>query len=126
MKALALTYIIPATPERVMDALCDEEKISVWSGKPAEMNAFDGGTFSLWQGSIYGENIEITASRIVQSWQLEEWNEPSRVTINLKADNRGTEIEIIHENIPDRSYTPVEKGWLNFYITPLMQSLQSA
>ena len=63
------TIDITADPEEVFTALTNPFQIELWSGYPAEMKAEEGFVFSLWEGDICGENLEVKPNHLlVQEW----------------------------------------------------------
>jgi len=120
-------YIIRAKPDRVFDYLTHPLKIERWSGSSAEMDVKEGSTFSLWEGSIHGINRKISRSQIVQDWKEKTWKDYSRVTMNLTAGDKKeiTELELIHENIPEASVDSINQGWDEYYFNPLIDLVEN-
>lgn len=119
MKALLKEYHIDAPKNKVFEALTTEEMIQAWLGDEAEMNCQPGGEFSLWGGTVFGENIEIGPDRIVQNWQERSWDKPSKVVITLKEKGDTTVLQVLHNGIPDKSFHFIETGWDDDYLRPL-------
>jgi len=121
MKDYKKHFIIPAPPEEVYAALTNPATIQLWSGEPAEMSATPGEEFSLWEGSIVGQNLEFEEGRkIVQEWYFGEQEEASIVTIILHPDKKGTSAELKHTNIPDEAYQDIVQGWQEAYFGALI------
>jgi activator of HSP90 ATPase len=112
-------YRIAAPPGVVFDALTDTAHVRGWSGDEAKMNGQTGSRFSLWNGSIFGINIEVTPKRIIQDWKENTWDKFSKVTIYLHEKDDHTELELIHEQIPDGSVASIDNGWDDYYLRPL-------
>ncbi len=125
MKTFKKSYTINAPLEEVYEALVEPEIIKEWSGAEADMDIKPNGTFSLWGGSIHGVNLYITKNQIIQDWKEDIWEEYTRVTFNLSEKNGGTNVEVIHELIPDRGFVSIVKGWDDYYMGPLKQLLES-
>lgn len=120
MKDFKKHFIIPAPPEEVYAALTNPATIQLWSGEPAEMSTTPGDEFSLWEGSIVGQNLEFEeGKKIVQEWYFGEQEEPSIVTIILHPDKKGTSAELKHTNIPDEAYQDIIQGWQEAYFGAL-------
>ena len=79
MRNLVKKYEIHARKEKVFEALTEPLNILQWSGDEVVMNINDGGRFSLWGGSIQGENLEVSGSKIVQKWKEKNWDNYSSV-----------------------------------------------
>lgn len=121
MKDFKKHFIIPAPPEEVYAALTNPATIQLWSGEPAEMSTTPGSEFSLWEGSIVGQNLEFEEGRkIVQEWYFGEQEELSIVTIILHPDKKGTSAELKHTNIPDEAYQDIVQGWQEAYFGALV------
>jgi activator of HSP90 ATPase len=121
MKDYKKHFIIPAPPEEVYAALTNPATIQLWSGEPAEMSTTPGEEFSLWEGSIVGQNLEFEEGRkIVQEWYFGEQEDPSIVTIILHPDKKGTSAELKHTNIPDEAYQDIIQGWQEAYFGALI------
>ena len=119
MKDFKKYFIIPAPPEEVYIALTNPATIQLWTGEPAEMSTEPGTEFSLWEGSIVGQNLEFEeGKKIVQQWYFDQ-DEPSIVTFKLHEHKDGTSLEIRHTNIPDDEYEDVVEGWNGTYIRSL-------
>ena len=117
MKDFKKYFVIPAEPEEVFYALTNPFTIELWSGYPAIMNTEVGTEFSLWEGDITGKNIEIiTNKKIVQEWYFGDQTEKSIVTIKIFENKKGTQVEVIHDNIPDEDYENIVEGWNESYV----------
>lgn len=121
MKDYKKYFHIPASPEEVYLALTQEMTVSLWTGAAAEMNSVPGGEFSMWDGSIVGQFLELEPStKIVQEWFFGEQEAPSIVTMKLHPDKKGTSLELKHTNIPDEDYEDMVEGWEDPYIASLI------
>ena len=108
MPTIEKTYEMNATPEEVFNALINPDLIQTWSGDEAKMNAKVGGTFSLWGGQMFGINLEIVKNkRLVQQWSYSNWKEPSKVTFTIKVVEKKTIINLLHEDVPEKSVNSI-------------------
>ena len=122
MKNYKKYYIIPAPPEEVYRALTVPTTILLWSGEEAVMSTVPGSEFSLWAGSILGQNVEfIENKKIVQEWYFGDQEEASIVTIILHEDKGRTSAELRHTNIPDKDYADFVEGWDESYFGALQE-----
>lgn len=116
MKNFKKYFIIPATPEDVFAALTNTFTIELWTGYKAIMDDQPGTEFSLWDGDITGRNLEVIKDKkLVQEWYFGDQVEKSLVTIKLFENKKGTQVELIHTNIPDEDYENITEGWINYY-----------
>jgi uncharacterized protein YndB with AHSA1/START domain len=129
MKTIKQTYFIKAPIAEVWQVLVDAHTIEQWGGGPAKMDDKIGTKFSLWGGSIWGQNLEVVPSKkLVQDWYSDEepkWRKPSRATFTLSEENGSTKLELVHENVPDENASDIAQGWKDFYLGPLKKYLES-
>lgn len=122
MKDFKKYYVINAPPDQVYLALTNEATFQLWSGDKADIQAFPGGEFSLWEGSIVGKFLELEPSaKIVQQWYFGDQLEDSIVTIKLHPHAQGTSAEVRHTNIPDDDYEDIVEGWNEVYFASLQE-----
>ena len=111
--------IINAIPEEVYDALMDPKKHAAFTGDEASGSSEVGGEFIAWGGYITAKNIELErGKRIVQEWSTSEWPEgypPSRLEIGLKANPEGTELVMMHSQVPEEQADDYDQGWHEHY-----------
>jgi len=132
MTSLTLVRRIRARPSIVFDALTTPDGIAQWWGPDAgpvllaETDVRIGGRFRvrfrMLDGTEHestGEYLEVVESkRLVMSWQWtsggepEEDGEESRIEIDLKSTDTGTEITFTHARLrTEASRVSHERGW---------------
>jgi len=125
VKTINQRVIIPATPSEVYDAFIDAEKHSAFTGSKATCDPRVGGKFTAWDGYISGKNLKLEKGmRIVQEWVTTEWPEkypPSRLELIFKKVEKGTEILMIHSEVPAEQADEIAQGWIDFYWEPLKE-----
>lgn len=122
MKKIRQQFKINASVETVYRALTDPILIEQWSEAKALMNDYIGGRFSLFNGYIVGQNLEVKPNaRISQNWRLKNWTDLSHVQLELKRDGKGTIVDLLHDNIPDTDYVNVQQGWNRSYLGKLQR-----
>lgn len=125
MKTLHQTYEINASIEKVWDALVNPKQIDKWGGGVAKMSEEVGFEFELWDGEIYGKNIEVIKNKkLVQEWYSGIWDKPSIVTFILKQTGSKTTVDLKHIDIPDNEARDVEDGWQDYYMNPLKELVE--
>lgn len=117
-------YQIKTDIKKVFRALTDPIEIEQWSGSEAIMENFEGGSFSLWGGSILGINKEISENEIHQLWKESTWNDYSNVEFHLGEEEGQTILKLEHSNIPNSSIEDIDKGWDEYYLKPLKLYLE--
>ena len=125
-KTIKKVYNISATIDQVWNALVDPITIDRWGGGPSKMNNVVGSDFELWNGDIFGRNIEVIPKRkLVQEWFGGDWPKASIVTFKLKEDENGTILELEHVEVPDDEIDDIDQGWDDYYIGPLKKMLEN-
>lgn len=126
MKAIRQTYRIKASIEEVWKALTDTKYIDGWGGGPAKMSNKVDSNFSLWDGDIYGKNIEVIPNKkLVQEWFSGKWSKPSIAIFSLTTDGKTSTIDFVHENVPEEELKDIEQGWKDYYLGPLKDYLEN-
>jgi activator of HSP90 ATPase len=76
-------------------------------------------------GVCYGAG---DGKRVVQEWTTTDWVEgygPSRLELTFKEVPRGTEISMVHSNVPKEQADEIAEGWVEFYWNPLKEYFSS-
>jgi activator of HSP90 ATPase len=127
MKATTIKQktLIPATPDEVYDAFMEAKKHSAFTGSKATSDPKVGGEFTAWDGYISGRNLELVkGKKIVQEWSTTDWPDkfpPSRLELTFKEAKGGTEISMIHSNVPAEQADDLAEGWNEFYWKPIKE-----
>lgn len=117
-------FVENANPEEIYDILMDSKKHAKLVNSPAKISKEVNGKFEIYDGYIEGKNIELEPNKkIVQLWRGDEdcWPEDhySTLTITLEKIDKGTQIILVQEKVPEECYENFEKGWRDFYWEPL-------
>jgi len=124
-KTIRQEELIPAEPIEVYEALLDAEKHSEFTGSKATSNSKVGSKFTAWDGYISGKNLKLEkGKRIVQEWKTTEWPagcEPSIVEFTFKKAKKGTELTMVHSNVPAEQADSYQQGWIDSYWEPLKE-----
>jgi uncharacterized protein YndB with AHSA1/START domain len=123
LETVRVTAVLPASPERVYAAWLDSEEHSRMTGARAVVDPAVGGQHSAWDGYISGRNVELEpARRIVQTWRSTDFplgSGDSRLEVHLREADGGTEITVIHAQIPEGQGAQYEQGWNDHYFAPM-------
>jgi activator of HSP90 ATPase len=110
-------------PQQIYDAFLDGKKHSQMTGGKATADAHVGGKFTAWDGYISGTNLELDPGRkIVQTWETTGWPkgaEPSRLEWTFVEKDGGTEVTMVHSNVPAEQADSYRGGWVDYYWTPM-------
>jgi activator of HSP90 ATPase len=117
--------IIPAAPKEVYEAYVDAKKHSKFTGSKATGKAVTGGKFTAWDGYIFGKNLELEeGKRLVQEWTTTDWLKgypPSKLELTFREVPGGTEILMVHSNVPKEQADEIADGWTEFYWNPMKE-----
>lgn len=117
MPTIEQTYEMNATPEQVFDALVNPNIIQNWSEDEVKMSAEVGAAFSLWGGQMFGTNLEVVKNKkLVQEWCYDQWEKPSKVTFTIKVKDKKTIVDLLHEDVPEKSVNSIADGWDAYYL----------
>ena len=122
---LKQTIIVPADPEEVYEAFVNAKIHSEFTGSKATGKPVVGAKFTAWDGYIFGKNLELEkGKRILQEWKTTDWPEgysSSKFELKFKKVKNGTEITMIHSDIPQKQKEELAEGWEEFYWKPLKE-----
>ncbi len=125
VKTIKQTATIPAKPAAVYDALLNAKKHAAFTGSRATCDARVGGSFTAYDGYIWGKNLELEKGRrIVQEWQTTEWPQdasPSIVEFTLEEAGPGTKLTMVHSRVPAEQAEDYRQGWIDYYWDPLKE-----
>ena len=124
-KIILQKTLLPASPAEVYDAYTDPKKHSEFTGSKATGKPVVGGKFTAWDGYIFGKYLELEeGSCVVQEWMTTDWVEgypPSRLELTFKQVADGTEVSMVHANVPAEQEEELRQGWADFYWEPLKE-----
>ena len=125
MEIIKQTYQIKAPLKEVWRAFTDVEIIKEWGAGPAIMDEKVGTEFKLWDGDIWGTNIEVEQGRkLVQEWYGGNCDKTSVVTFIFSTKLDTTIIELTHTGVPSNEVKSFEEGWEDHYIGPMKDFLE--
>ena len=111
--------VIPAAPEEVYDAFIDPKKHAAFTGAEATGEPQVGCEFTAWDGYITGKNLELEkGKRIVQEWSTSEWPDgypPSKLELTFRKVEGGTELTMMHSDVPEAQAEDYRQGWIDNY-----------
>jgi activator of HSP90 ATPase len=113
---------LPASPQRIYNALLDSKQFAAFSGQPAQIDPKPGGAFSMFGGLIEGRNLELVPNqRIVQGWRPASWESGiySIVKFELKPQGSDTTVVLDHSSFPLGNFDHLTEGWYSHYWEPL-------
>ena len=124
-KTIKQSVFLTAKPAEVYDAILQAKKHSAFTGSKATCAPRVGGRFSAYDGYIWGKNLDLVKDqKIVQEWQTTEWppgTPPSIVELNLRGHQGGTELTMVHCEVPADQAESYRQGWIDYYWEPLKE-----
>ena len=119
------TIFIKASPNEVYDALLNARKHTAFTGSQATTSAKVGAEFTAWDGYILGKNLALVrGQKIVQEWETTEWPEGyprSRLEFTLTPRKEGTQLKMVHSQVPAEQVEEYRTGWHTAYWGPLKE-----
>lgn len=105
-------------PNEIYNVLTQLELLRAFTNAPAQVNSSVGGKFSLFDGQISGEFVELVPDKkIVEKWRFRTWPEGhhSTVTIELKDEGDSTNLTLNQIGIPSIEFDKTVDGWQRYY-----------
>lgn len=116
---------VHAHPMEVYKAFVDAKIHSTFTGSKATGKAKVGGKFTAWDGYISGKFMELQKGKgVVQEWITTDFPEgypPSRLDLTFVEVEGGTEILMVHSDVPAEQVQELKEGWDEFYWRPLKE-----
>ncbi len=127
MKTIKQTNTFNVPPEELYNWFMDSKKHSEFTGSKAVIGKKVGDKFTAWDGYIEGKNVKLVPGKlIVQSWRGDDWEDGvySEATFKFAPAAEGkTKLEFIQTGVPDEHYDDIKQGWVDYYWTPLKETL---
>ena len=118
---------ISATPQRIFEALTDENQFAEFTSAPAEIDLVPGGQFSCFGGMITGIIIEaIPGIRLVQAWRVGDWDEGIYSIVKFEfevVNDSETKLVFDHAGFPEEDRDHIAEGWHERYWKPMKNYL---
>jgi uncharacterized protein YndB with AHSA1/START domain len=123
LESFRVSTVLPVSARRLYDAWLDAEEHAGFTGGAASVEARVGGKHTAWDGYIEGKILDLVdGERIVQSWRTAEFPRgapDSRIEVLLREVETGTEIAIVHIDIPEGQGARYQSGWVEHYFDPM-------
>jgi activator of HSP90 ATPase len=124
LTAITQKIIIPkVSPKQVYEVYVDPRKHSEFTESKATGKQVVGGRFTAWDKYISGKFVELEeGKRVVQEWTSTDFPEgypPSKLELTFREVPKGTEITMVHSNVPKEIADDAADGWTEFYWQPM-------
>ena len=122
--------VIPkVSPKDVYEAYVDPKKHSEFTDSKATGKPVVGGKFTAWDGYIFGKYLELDdGKRVVQEWSSTDFPKgygPSKLELCFNKVPDGTELVMVHSNVPAEQADSYRQGWIDFYFKPMKEYFAS-
>jgi activator of HSP90 ATPase len=132
VRTIKMTEKFICRPEDVYEAYTTAQRIMAFTQSPATFEAGPNGKFSMFDGSVHGENVELVpGEKIVQKWRFGNWEDGvySTVTMTFKQPEPGnTILTLVQTGIPAEDkfgnhnvIDQTENGWKNLIFGRIRQ-----
>ncbi len=124
VKTITQKVTIPkVTPNQVYHAYTDPKLHSKFTESKSTGKPVVGGKFTAWDGYIYGKFLELEeGKRVVQEWTSTDFPDgypPSKLELTFREAPKGTEIVMVHSEVPKEIADDAANGWVEFYWEPM-------
>ena len=125
MEKIIVSVDLPVKNDVLFHAWLDSAEHSAFTGSEAVIDPIVGGSYSAWEGYIWGKTLEMESpTRIVQSWRTTEFSDAdsdSNLEVLLEPTSKGTRLTIHHTGIPDGQGDMYREGWEEYYFRPMLE-----
>jgi uncharacterized protein YndB with AHSA1/START domain len=115
---------LPVTAQEVFTAWLDSQAHSQFTGSTAVIDPAAGGSFTAWDGYIWGTTLEIEQyTRILQAWRTVDFPEASPdslLEIRFTDQLGGMRLDLLPTQRPDGQGQEYAQGWQDSYFTPML------
>lgn len=91
-------------------------------GGKTKVSTEAGAVFSAFGGSLKGKTLLAKKNKMfVQTWRGGDWAKEemdSVLVLTFRPTETGTELEMVHANVPDAEADDIKKGWKQYYWDP--------
>lgn len=125
METINQTYFFEdITPEEVYEAYMHENRQATFTASGCQMNEEIGGKCIMYDGYIEAENVKLEPGKLIeQKWVAKEdqWPEghQSTIRITLEEKDAGTQLTLVHTDVPPELKDSLEQGWIDHYWTQM-------
>ncbi len=117
------TVFINAPPEKVYNAFLNSKIHSEFTGAKATGGATVGSRITAWDGYIQGKNVKLKKAKlIIQDWRSGDFPKEygySSLKLSFKKKGNGTQLTMVHANVPKSKVKDLSSGWKDYYWKPL-------
>ena len=109
-------------PKKLFAFYMDAKLHSELLGSKAVVSKESGSRFSAFGGDLKGTMLDVKNGKMItQTWRGSNWDKEvldSILILIFHEIDGGTELELIHANVPDFESDGVKEGWKTYYWQP--------
>jgi activator of HSP90 ATPase len=109
-------------PAKLFRFYMDPDLHSELIGSKAVVSSEAGSKFSAFAGDLKGKMLHVKKNQlIVQTWRGSDWDKEDLDSILIfvfREAGKGTELEMIHFNVPEEHAEAIRQGWKDYYWKP--------
>lgn len=101
--SISETYEFQTLAKELYITFLDQNRVAAWSRAAPNLDPKVGGKFSLFNGNIDGEFLELEENaKIVQTWRLQAWPKDHYAKLTLAFDQGldGTNLRMVMDDVP--------------------------
>ena len=111
-----------ASTSRLFNMYMDSRQHSAATCAKAVVSRKVGGKLSAFGGTITGKMLAIVPNRmVVQAWRAKHWKKTdldSILVLKFSKIKDGTQVDLVHVNVPEHDHDGVRQGWEKYYWKP--------
>lgn len=130
METIELKHHFKVSAKRLYNDWLNDKGHSQMTGGEATAQPIKGSSYTAWDDYISGVQLELEEnSYIKQSWRSTEFDkkdQDSLVEIWLNNNDNGSELKLVHSNIPTGQGDQYKAGWVEHYFEPMEKYYEKA
>lgn len=120
--SISETYEFQTLAKELYVTFLDKARVAAWTRAAPNLEPAVGGRFSLFNGNIEGEFLELEENaKIVQTWRLQAWPKGHFAKLSLSFDQGldGTNLRMVMDDVPLSQEDVVKTNFDQYYIRPI-------
>jgi len=120
VKTLELIHSFKVPPQQLFDVFVEKSLIVSWTNGPCDVDAKEGGSFSLFSGMVTGQFEKLESPKQIQMrWRLRSYPDKHYAKVKFTFTDKGdeTEMKINATNVPKACAGETETGFQRYYLS---------
>lgn len=115
VKTISQTVKFETTAQSLFETLLDTQRVSAFTGSPAQISNTKGSEFKMFGGSVTGTLDEVTANtKLVQTWRFASWPQGHSSIVTLDFQDKGNNkvlLKLTQTGVPEADFDRTRFGW---------------